>query len=273
MSCVCLALPGLDAEIAGCAPRLSAALARLFDLRPGPALGRAALRFDLGQEGDLLTVAADGQTIHRGHDADAALIALYAFAYTRLVEVSTLLLVHAGTVVRDGHAVVMPAASASGKSTLTAVLLGRGWDAVSDDVAAVDTATCTVLPYPRRMLVRPEALARNPAMGEAFDILGPLAGPGEPVLVAKPRRPPPAGPLPVTGLVFPRWNAGPTVMRRLGGGEAAARLLDQTLNVRHRGAPAVRDAARLVRAVPAWALDMDDPTAAARCLEATPWPS
>lgn len=49
-----------------------------------------------------------------------------------------LLLLHAGTLVRDGLALVMPATPGSGKSTLAAALSLRGWRLLSDEFGAWD---------------------------------------------------------------------------------------------------------------------------------------
>jgi hypothetical protein len=61
---------------------------------------------------------------------------------------SDLLWLHAGVAARDGAAVVLCARSGHGKSTLVAELLARGWSYYSDEIAAVDAATGTVIPFP-----------------------------------------------------------------------------------------------------------------------------
>lgn len=48
------------------------------------------------------------------------------------------LLLHAGVVERDGHALILPAMPGSGKSTLTAALAQRGWRLLSDEFGAYD---------------------------------------------------------------------------------------------------------------------------------------
>lgn len=63
------------------------------------------------------------------------------------------LIVHAATVEKDGHAVVLPAAPGSGKSTLCAALMSRGWRLLTDELTIVDVDTRMILP-----LVRPVSL-------------------------------------------------------------------------------------------------------------------
>ena len=53
------------------------------------------------------------------------------------------LLLHAGVVERDGHALILPAMPGSGKSTLTAALAQRGWRLLSDEFGAYDHASGT----------------------------------------------------------------------------------------------------------------------------------
>lgn len=52
-----------------------------------------------------------------------------------------LLLLHAGTVERDGLTLILPAVPGSGKSTLTAALTQRGWRLLSDEFGAFDPET------------------------------------------------------------------------------------------------------------------------------------
>ncbi len=65
---------------------------------------------------------------------------------------------HAGAVVHDGAGVLLPAASLSGKSTLTAGLVRRGFELLSDEVGAVDLASGTLVGYPRALSLRRDVL-------------------------------------------------------------------------------------------------------------------
>jgi HprK-related kinase A len=63
------------------------------------------------------------------------------------------LVVHAAVVARDDRAVVLPAPPGSGKSTLCAALIHRGWRLLSDELALISLADGTLSP-----LVRPVSL-------------------------------------------------------------------------------------------------------------------
>jgi hypothetical protein len=59
-----------------------------------------------------------------------------------------LLWIHGGVAAHDGRALLLPATSGNGKSTLIAELLKYGWIYLSDEVAPIDPVTCRVFPFP-----------------------------------------------------------------------------------------------------------------------------
>lgn len=59
------------------------------------------------------------------------------------------LIVHAASVEKSGHALVLPGPPGSGKSTLCAGLISRGWRLLSDELTLLDPATGCVVPLPR----------------------------------------------------------------------------------------------------------------------------
>ncbi len=78
---------------------------------------------------------------------------------------------HAGAVAREGKALLLPAASGSGKSTTTAGLLRRGFQLLSDEIGALEIETERVAVYPRSLSLREDVLGLlglAPGSGVAF---------------------------------------------------------------------------------------------------------
>ena len=59
------------------------------------------------------------------------------------------ILIHSAVVERDGNALILPAPPGSGKSTLCAALVARGWRLLSDELAMIQPDTLALLPFPR----------------------------------------------------------------------------------------------------------------------------
>ena len=59
------------------------------------------------------------------------------------------LIVHSAVVEREGKGLILPAPAGSGKSTLCAALVARGWRLFSDELALIDIASGLLVPIPR----------------------------------------------------------------------------------------------------------------------------
>lgn len=59
------------------------------------------------------------------------------------------LILHAAVIEKGGRAVIMPAPPGSGKSTLCAGLVNRGWRLLSDEMTLVSRKTGAIIPVPR----------------------------------------------------------------------------------------------------------------------------
>jgi HprK-related kinase A len=66
---------------------------------------------------------------------------------------------HASSIEVDGEAMILPGDPGSGKSTLTAGLLARGWSYLCDEFALIDPWRDTVHPYPRALCIKEAAFA------------------------------------------------------------------------------------------------------------------
>lgn len=188
-----------------------------------------------------------------------------------------LLLLHAGTLERDGLALVLPATPGSGKSTLTAALSQRGWRLLSDEFGAYDLATGEF-----RALLKPVAL-KNQSI-EVIRRYAPQARWGPefpktrkgrvahlaPAAEAVQRRHDTARP---GAIVLPRWEAGsPTRWEALEPHVSFPALAFNAFNYTVLGAAGFEAAVQLVRRCPAWQLVYSDLDDALAHIEAA-WPS
>ena len=64
------------------------------------------------------------------------------------------IVIHSATLERYGRAVLMPAPPGSGKSTLCAALVGRGWRLLSDEFGLIDPDTGCLTPVPRPVALK-----------------------------------------------------------------------------------------------------------------------
>lgn len=122
------------------------------------------------------------------------------------------LIVHAAVVAKDGFAMIMPAPPGSGKSTLCAGLVNRGWRLLSDELTLIDPATGEVIPLPRPVSLKNQSIevirefAANAVIGRSVrdTIKGTVAHmkpPSDSVAQADMRAVP-------AWIVFPKYQAG-----------------------------------------------------------------
>lgn len=69
------------------------------------------------------------------------------------------MIIHAATVEKNGCAVIMPGEPGSGKSTLCAALVHRGWRLLSDELTLVSPREMVVVPVPRPVSLKNESIA------------------------------------------------------------------------------------------------------------------
>lgn len=161
------------------------------------------------------------------------------------------LIVHAAVVERDGLALILPAPPGSGKSTLCAGLVHRGWRLLSDELAMFDPRTLRLVPVPRPVSLKnasidiigrfaPEA-AFSPAVK---DTLKGTVAHFRPPASAVER----ADEHPLPGwVVMPRWQAGAaTQLRPLTRARTLMRLVENAFNYNVHGAAGFETLAAVV---------------------------
>ena len=68
------------------------------------------------------------------------------------------LIIHAAVVEKGGYAAILPAPPGSGKSTLCAALVNRGWRLLSDELALVRVSDGKIIPLPRPVSLKNESI-------------------------------------------------------------------------------------------------------------------
>jgi HprK-related kinase A len=169
------------------------------------------------------------------------------------------LLLHAGTVERDGRALLLTGHSGAGKSTLAAMLGEGGWRFLGDEFALLDPDTGLIHPFPRAISLKNQSLALF--NGAAPDRLGPILK-GTPKGSIRHLRPPadaiarmdePATP---ALIIFPRFGRDfEPETRTVGAAETFVRLTQASTNYVALGTRGFDALTRLVTVTPAFAID------------------
>lgn len=68
------------------------------------------------------------------------------------------LIIHAAVVEQNGKALILPGSPGSGKSTLCAALINKGWRLLSDELTLVDCLTGNIVPVPRPVSLKNESI-------------------------------------------------------------------------------------------------------------------
>jgi len=150
------------------------------------------------------------------------------------------LIMHAAVVEKDGHAAILPAPPGSGKSTLCAGLVSRGWRLLSDELALYDMQLRKVLPLSRPLNLKNESIAVIRKFEPAAVMTAPVphTAKGTVALMA-----PPAESVQKLGeaavpawIVFPRFLAGaPARFEAFGKARAVWALAEQSFNYHIHG--------------------------------------
>lgn len=187
------------------------------------------------------------------------------------------LLLHAGVLEKNGHAIVLPAIPGSGKSTLTAALALRGWRLLSDEFGALDPATGVFRPILKPTALKNQSIAvirrfaPEVEMGPEF----PNTRKGTVVHIAPSpdavqRRRETA----VPGMVvLPRWEAGSTTQwTEVEAHTLFAELAFNAFNYRVLAAAGFEAVMKVVRHCPAWRLVYSELDEAIAAIESA-WPA
>ena len=146
-------------------------------------------------------------------------------------------LVHASAAVHRGRALAFPASMESGKTTLVAGLIQRGFEYLTDEAVAIDPATLLVHPFPK-------ALSIDAGSWHVLSGLRPQLAPDAHqfistqwhVPVEDVRHGAVARPAPIDFFVFPNYDPhGPTALTAMRPAEAVIAIGQNSFNLRRHG--------------------------------------
>ena len=179
--------------------------------------GEPALSYRIVRQQERFVVTRGRRTIMIVDESWLAAYGLVADLQSTLARLAAdLTFVHAGVVAIDGRAIVLPAPSGGGKTTMVAALLAAGAEYASDEFAVIDPAG-RVHAYPRRLAIRTAGLPVERVL--PADLGGRVVD----------------RPLEAAAVVFLRFDPNGTLrLKELSAGQAAVRLLQHCTGARGR---------------------------------------
>ncbi|TKD50621.1 HprK-related kinase A [Sphingomonas baiyangensis] len=180
------------------------------------------------------------------------------------------LLLHASCIERDGRAILMTGESGAGKSTLAALMMARGWRLMGDEFALVEPETGLIYSFPRLVSLKNQSVG---VVGEALrgarfgpwqrdtpkgDIRHLVPDGASIAAMAEPAR--------AAAILFPAYGHAPD-RREVAPGECFVRLTQASTNYVALGERGFDTLTRLVRDVPATAIDYPDAATACAMVE------
>jgi hypothetical protein len=209
-------------------------------------------------------VYRDCSRIARASTLRAAVNHMLAAINRAAIESCETFAVHAGVVARSGSGIAIPVDSMGGKSTLTAALVLRGFEYVSDEALCLESDG-SVVPYAKPLGLSPWSMA---ALGlEDLDVpfpRGAAEASGE-VLVPHPLLGSHSaeGRITLDHLVLPEFGHDQATLDQLPASEGMATLLAMSFNHYRHGADAFHLSAAVANGATTWRLRYGDPREAA----------
>lgn len=151
------------------------------------------------------------------------------------------LIIHAAVIEKNGRAIILPAPPGSGKSTLCAALVCRGWRLLSDELTLVRHDDGMLVPLPRPVSLKnrsidvirafaPDAVFGSIVHGTMKGTVGLLRAPADSIRRAGEAAAPHA-------IVFPQWEAdAPAVLEPIARARMFMRVADNAFNYTLLGA-------------------------------------
>lgn len=251
----------LDARIAFASedPEIGAVVERILEPLASADEATDEISIAVGEADNWLVRVNDAPAVSMTSPLAAVLRAVAEVNSLAVASVPDHLVFHAGAVARAGAAVLLPAASNHGKSTLTTALVRAGFEYLTDEAAAI-TDDRLVRPFAKSVALDPGSFPLFPDLAPADQV----DGLGRAVAcrewhVAPDRLGSVAAPAPVAAIVCPHWRAGAsTRVTAVAAGEALHLLLGEAFDFSHGGEAVFDRLVRLVDEVPVYRLGYGD---------------
>ena len=223
-----------------------------------------------GNENGSHRLIKNGETIFQTSDNAELLLKLLDFILEDFIEsTKDHLLLHSAVLVKRRKAIVLPAGSNSGKTTLSLALLKDEFKYISDEVAAVNIYNLKASGFPRAMMIKDKTLSLFPSLQREIrcykfqfrnsrDVQKAHLGiPGER------KTAPLKQSFPITAIVFPKYNPdGVTTLTELKPSEALVNLMRCSFNHLRLNEIGFRSAAKIARKIKCYFLEVNDLTKA-----------
>ncbi|MCP4366425.1 MAG: hypothetical protein GY800_14180 [Planctomycetes bacterium] len=197
-----------------------------------------AVRFRVIHKRRYTYIEQDGRTVHRvDKDYQLCPMLIDEIRESCYQNVRDYLLFHAGAVAKNGRAILLPAKSESGKTTLTLGLMNHGYKYLTDEVAAVHHETSEVAPFQRPIYVWNWPRPLRKEVSKDFKIFRyreknssgtwrwQYIAPQDGTIMPKDAR------WKVDRIIFPRYTpGGDTVLRHIGAAQAVMALMKTSWN-------------------------------------------
>ncbi|GAB0055722.1 hypothetical protein SIID45300_00017 [Candidatus Magnetaquicoccaceae bacterium FCR-1] len=196
----------------------------------------------------------------------------WGFNFGIALRANRYLMLHAGVVARGDRALILPALPGSGKSTLSAALVARGWRLLSDEFGLVEPERGFMQPLPRPIALKNESIdvMRQFAPGA---VIGPVFPKTRKGRVAH-MKPPLESVRDEESLACPAWVVTPRFRRgaalsldAMGEDHGFMRLAGHSFNYEMMGERGFREVVRMTRRCRFFELTFGDLGEAVDCLE------
>lgn len=209
---------------------------------------------------------SDGQTPFEPFPLNHA-YPLFEWSYNWAIAMQAhqFLLLHSAVVEKDGFAMIMPALPGSGKSTLCAALMLRGWRLLSDEFGIIRPGDADLLmqPLPRPIPLKNQSIDVIRAFSDQA-VLGPTypktrKGAVAHLMATEQSQRHGDRPAPAAWLLFPQYQAGSELwLEHMPRGRTFLKLSGNSFNYKLQGARGFRTVSQLVNRCPAHVLRYSD---------------